>query len=201
MADFTQAAVADAIAHQHVTHANSVYGSAKTPTAGALWAEIHMLHGFIQDTANTNPGSFYVQTTLLTTDEAWLTVAQFTTFNGTPVTEALTATEPSSETVLAVASTTGFAANDYIYVQDAGTATDSEWHQLDIISAPSSVTLTEGLVVGKDASDFIFSNAEQFRMQLDLSGVARWRVIYKHEGATGADTAIWAHYIEVTDIE
>ncbi|KKN26050.1 hypothetical protein LCGC14_0878560 [marine sediment metagenome] len=201
MSDFTQAAVADAIAHQEITHPNSVYGSSLTPTAGALWAIVHMHHGFIEAAANTNPGSFYVQTNLEATGENWTTVAQFTVTNATPVIENMTATEPIGETVMAVASTTGFAANDYVYIQDVGTAADSEWHQVDIIVGNTSIDLTEGLVVAKDTSDNIFSDAENFAMKLDLSGVARWRVIYKAEGGTGANVAIWVRFIEVTDFE
>lgn len=202
MADFSTASLKDAIAHQAVTHPNSVYGLAGgpiTPTAGAMWAKIHMHHAFIEAAANTNAGSFFVQTNLGITNENWVTEAQFTVFAGTPVTEALTATEPIGEVILVVASTTGFAADDYIYVQDAGTEADSEWHQVDKIVSNTSVDLTEGLVKAKDSSDFMWGNAENFPWRLDLSGVVRWRVIYKNEGATGANTAIWVEYIEVTD--
>lgn len=201
MADFTQASAGlrDAITHQAITNPNSVYGSSLTPVSGAMWAKIHMHHAFIEAASNANPGSFYVQTNLGTTNENWVTEAQFPVFNGTPVTEALTATEPATEKVLAVASTTGFAADDYIYVQDAGTEADSEWHQLDKIAAGVSLDLVDGLVTGKDSSDFAWSNAENFPYRLDLSGVVRWRVTYKAEGSTGANVAIWVQYIEVTD--
>jgi len=199
MAVFSQASVADAIDHQHVTHPQSVYGSSITPTAGAMWAIIHIHHGFIEATANTNPGSFYVETNLGTTNESWMTVQPFTTTDAAPVIENLTATEPIGEAVMTVASTTGFVANDYIYVEDAGTAADSEWHQVDRLdTVGTDITLTQGLVAAKDTSDNLYTEAEHFSMLLDLSGVVRWRVNYKHEGATGANTAIWVRFIEVT---
>jgi hypothetical protein len=201
MADFTQAAIADALAHQEVTHPNSVYGSSITPTAGALWAQIHMHHGFIEAGANTNPASFYIQTNLGTSKESWVTVAQFTATSATVVLENLTATEPIDETVLAVASTTGFAANDYIYVHDVNTAANSEWHQVDKIVSNTSIDIIGGLVVAKDTSDNVYSDAENFSMLLDLSGAVRWRVNYKSEGSSAMNTAIWVRYIEVTDIE
>ena len=201
MADFTQGSLTDAIAHAEVTHPNSVYGSSLTPTAGALWAQIHIHHGFIEAGANTNAGSFYIQTNLGTTNENWVTVAQFTTTTATTVIENMTATEPIGEVTMAVASTTGFAANDYIYIQDVGTAANSEWHQVDLIVSNTSIDLTEGLVVQKDTSDNIFSDAENWSFRLDLSAVARWRVTYKHEGATGMNTAIWVNFIEATDFE
>ena len=202
MADFTQASVADAISHQEVSHANSVYGSSITPTTGALWAVIHMHHALIEVGDNANPQSFYVQTNLGTTNESWTTVAQFTaTDDSTIVTEAMTATEASGEVSLAVASTTDFLANDYIYIQDTTTPANSEWHQIDKITGTPSIDITAGLVTGKDNADIIWSHAETFTMTLDLSGVARWRVIYKSEGAAAMNSAIWVRYIEVTDIE
>lgn len=202
MANFTQAAVADAIAHAEGTHPYTTVGSAITPTGGALWAIIHLHHAFIEAGANTNPASFYVQTNLGTTDESWSTVAQFPVTNATTVEEDMTATEAAGETVLAVASTTGFAAEDYIYIEDNTTAANSEWQQIqEIVSNTSIDILSPGLETGKDSADRIWSDAETFTMQLDLSGLSRWRVVYQNEGATAMDTAIWVRYIEVTDIE
>lgn len=200
MAVFTQAPVADVIAHQEITHPNSVIEDTITPTSGALWTTIHMHHGFIEAAANTNPGSFYVQTNLETTGENWTTVNQFAVTNATPVSEPMTAIEGTGEKVLAVVATAGFVADDQIYVRDVGVAADSEWHQIDKIVLNTSIDLVDGLVVGKDASDVIFSDAESFSMKLDLSGVARWRVIYKHEGAIGANDAIWVRHIETKSI-
>ena len=201
IADFTQAAVADAIAHTENTNPWSSLGSSITPTTGALWAYITLHHAFVEVTTNTNPPSFYVQTNLGTTDESWTTVAQFTATDADPVIENLTATEPIGETVMTVGSTTGFLYSDYIYIDDVGTPANSEWHQIQQInSVATDITLTAGLVTAKDTNDNIYSEAETFTMTLDLSGVARWRVIYLNEG-TAPDTAIWVRYIEVTDIE
>lgn len=198
MAVFTRGSLTDAIGHQEITHPNSVIGSPITPTVGAMWADIHLHHAFIEAGANTNPASFYIQKNLGTTNENWVTEREITVLSATAVIENMTATEPIGETVLAVASTTGFLANDYIYIQDVGTATDSEWHQVDIIVSNTSIDLTEGLIVAKDTSDNIFSHAENFPHRLDLSGVVRWRVIYKNEGATAMNTAIRVNFIEVT---
>lgn len=202
MADFTQAAVADAIAHTENTHPWTSVGSSITPTTGALYALIHMHHAFVEAATNTNPPSFFVQTNLGTTGESWTSVAQFTATDADAVLENLTATEPIGETAMTVVSTTGFAAGDYIYIDDINTAADSEWHQVQQLnSVATDITLVTGLVAAKDTSDNIYSEAETFTMQLDLSGVARWRVLYMNEGATSLDSAIWVRYIEVTDFE
>lgn len=198
MADYTVSSVFDLIAHQHVTHPESVYGAARTAT-DMLGVRIAIHHGFIEAGANTNPGSFLVQTRLEAVNDQWVTVAEFGTTSNTTVTEALTATEAIGVTSLACASTTGFAANDYIYITDATGDTDDEWHQLDAIVADTSLELTEGLVAAKASGDDAYSDAQHFAMYLDLAGVAQYRVIYKHEGGTGMNTAIWVRGIEVTD--
>ena len=200
MAGFTQAAVADALAHNQQNHPFTDVGSAITPTAGALWANITMHHAFVEAGDNVNPGSFFVQINLGATDESWTSVAQFAVVDeASIVTEQLTATEPAGETVLAVSSTTGFAAEDYIYVQDASVEVNSEWQQIQQIVTNTSIDiLTPGLETQKDTLDFIWSDAETFTMRLELSGIARWRVVYMNEGVTAMNTAWWVRYIEVT---
>ncbi len=201
MANFTQTAIADAIAHTESTHPWSSLGSSLTPTAGALWTTITMHHAYVEAATPTNPPSFYVQINLGTTDESWTTVAQFTCSNAAVVVENLTATEPVGETAMTVAATAGFVAGDYIYIDDVGTAANSEWHQVQQIVTDTTIDLTAGLVTEKDTSDNIYSEAETFTMRLDLSGVARWRVIYLNEGGTSVDSAIWVRHIETSDIE
>ena len=201
MAVFSQAAVADAIAHTESTHPWSSFAGDIVPTTGALWAYITMHHAYVEAATNTNPPSFYVQINLGTTDESWTTVAQFTCTDTDPVLENLTATEPVGEKVMTVADTTGFAATDYIYIDDVGTPANSEWHQIQELNlVGTDIALTAGLVTEKDTSDNIYSQAETFTMTLDLSGVVSWRVIYLNEGGTAPDSAIWVRYIEVKSI-
>jgi len=163
-----------------------------------------MHHAFREEGANTNPQSFFVQTNLAATgsDESWATVAQFTATDTTTFEELLDNTEAAGVTELAVTLTAGFAAGDYIYIRDASVVADGEWQQIQEIATDSTIDImSPGLETGKDSSDTIYSDAETFTMTLDLSGVARWRVIYMNEGGTAMTTAIWVRYIEVTDIE
>jgi len=203
MAVYQQTAVADAIAHQHVTHQNSVYGAdiiaSAGFTAGALWAYIHMFHGFTEAASNADPGSFYVQTSLegAGVDDAWANVAIFPATIVTPSDEALDAQEVAGTSVLAVTATAGFVANDLIYITDSSADNLSEWHQIDIIDTNVSINLVDDLDNQKEIGDTIFSDAEHFTFPLDLSGIAKWRVIFKHEGTTGANVAIRARFIEV----
>lgn len=178
------------LTHQAAAHPITIVGGAidcRTKRA----AVVYLYHGYTEATADTNPGSFKVQVRPDSgegaVNENWLTVAQFTAKGTTPDTEAMTATEPSGETVLAVASTTGFAVDDLLYIQDTGTLTDSEWAELRTFATNTSVTLIDGLTNGKDSADVIWNDASRFVCALDLNGIESFRVVWSHEGATGAN--------------
>ena len=187
MAKITKTQGTGILAHSLVTHPASVIGDAQAVTT-KLSATITLFHASIEATANTNPGRFFVQISPSSSgDEDWATVAEFTATTTAAVTEAFTATEPAAETVLAVASTAGFAALDGLYVVDAGTLADSEWGKCKEIVTNTSIDLVDGLTTGKDSSDAVWNQAEVFVCQLDLTSVGRLRVIFLHEGAAGAD--------------
>ena len=113
------------LAHQAATHEITIAG-APIDVDGKWKATVWCLHALVEAAANTNPGQFLVQGNALQAGSAeWATLVPFTVTNATPATEAMTATEPAGETVLAVASTAGFAAGNEIYVANS-TVVNSE---------------------------------------------------------------------------
>lgn len=192
MAAFSKTQGISVLTHQAVTHPATVKGSAQDVST-KFSATIVMYHASVEAVANTNPGSFYVQMSPSSSgDEDWATVGQYKADTGTAATEAMTATEPAAETVLAVASTTDFAAGDNLYIQDTGTLADSEWGKCEQIVTNTSIDLIDGLTNGKDSSDVIWNNAEIFVCPLDVSAIGRVRVVFQHEGATGANVHVKA---------
>jgi len=180
------------LTHQAVTHPGTVKGDAQDVSTH-LAATIVMFHALVEAAANTNPGSFHVQVSPSSAgNEDWATVAQFTANNGTADTEAMTATEPIGETSLEVASTTGFVANDLLYIQDTGTLADSEWARCQEIDTDDFIILIDGLTSAKDSSDVIWNDANVFVAKLSLESDARIRVIFIHEGSTGANVHVKA---------
>lgn len=178
------------LSHQETLFPDTVKGSAQDVST-KFAVTIIMFHAIVEAVANTNPGTFYVQMSASASgDEDWVTTHKFTATDGTPDTEAMTATEPGGETVLAVASTTGFVAEDQLYIQDTGTFTDSEWALCQEIVTNTSINLVDGLTNGKDSSDVIWNDAEIFVCNLDVMAVTRLRVIFIHEGATGANVHV-----------
>lgn len=193
MATITKTQGTEILTHQVATHPVSVYGGAQD-VSSKLGATILLYAAFVEAAANTNPASFIVQVSGASSgDEDWVDVAQFTIGEtGTPATEAMTATEAAGETALAVASTTGFVALDDIYIQDAGTLADSEWAKVQEITGTPEIVITDGLTTGKDSSDVVWGSAERFSLYVDLTAVGRVRVIFMHEGATGANMHVKA---------
>lgn len=180
----------EVLAHQAATHPVTIKGSA-IDCRTKRRVEIHLFHGYVEATADTNPGSFLVQKRPDAGDgsatEHWITVETFTARGTSPDTEAMTATEPAGETVLACASTTGFVAGDILYVQDTGTLADSEWGLCQEIVTNTNIQLVDGLTTQKDSSDVIWNDASTWVCTLDLEANESFRVVWMHEGATGAN--------------
>lgn len=151
-------------------------------------ATIILFHASVEAAANTNPGKFLVQTSGSSSgNEDWVTLYEYDATISTADTEAMTATEPIGETALAVVATTGFTAYDKLYIQDTGTLANSEWGICREITAMPSIDLVDGLTNAKDASDVIWNDANIWVCQLDLTSIGRVRVLFMHEGATGAN--------------
>ncbi len=191
MATITKTQGTTILTHTAITHPDTLKGSAQDVST-KLAATIFMYHALVEATANTNAGSFMVQTSAASSGDAdWVTVAQFTANTGTADTEAMTATEPVGETVLAVASTTGFVAGDLLYVQNS-TVGNSEWGLCQEIVSNTSINLVDGLTTQQTNTSVIWNDANRFICQLDLTAVGRLRVIFLHEGATGANCHVKA---------
>ena len=180
-----------ALAHQVATHPTTIVGSA-IDCRTKMAVSIFLYHGYVEAAADTNPGEWLVQVRPDAGDgtdtENWVTIPAGVTAAGTtPDTEAMTATEPGGETVLAVASTTGFAAKDELYIQDTTTLEDSEWATCRTFASNASITLIDGLTTAKDSADVIWNDATKVVVELDLKNVESFRVVWTHEGATGAN--------------
>lgn len=184
-----------ALAHQAVTHPATVVGSA-LDVSTKLAATLLLFHASVEATANTNPGKFLVQVSGASSgNEDWVTVYEFDATISTADTESMTATEPIGETVLAVAATAGFVANDLLYIQDASVVADGEWNRCQEIVTNTSIDLVDGLTTQKDSSDVIWNDADKFVCQLDLTSIGRVRVVFQSEGATSANCHIKAQAV------
>ncbi len=192
MASITQSLQNSAIALAAITHPNSIEGT-PVSVATALLCTVNMWHALVEATANTNPGKFRIFASSHASDnDSWRHLMDITVSSASAVTEALTATEPAGEKVLAVASVTGFAAADNIYVINT-TIGSSEWHTIDKVVAATSIDIMIGLANEQTAAaSDLWSDAEQFSITIDCKTFSRIRVDFSHEGATGADCHVKA---------
>lgn len=180
----------DVLTHQAAVHPITIVGDAIDVTT-KRGISLYLYHGYVEATADTNPGHFSVQIRPeagdSTIDEHWITIREFYAKGTTPDDENLTTNELAGDTVLAVSSTTGFAQSDLVYIQDTGVLANSEWNEICKLATNSSLTLISGLTNAKDSSDKIFNDASRWYMYLDLNGITAFRVLWHHEGATGAN--------------
>lgn len=186
-----------ALTHQAATHPTTIVGSAIDCSTKRA-AIVFLYHGYVEATADTNFGKFLVQVRpdngSGSVTENWVTVFEGPARGTTPDTEAMTATEPVGETTLACASTTGFAVEDELYIQDTGTLANSEWAKCKTFVANTNIQLIDGLTNEKDNTDVIWNDASKYVVSLDLNGIESFRVVWTHEGATGANGHVKADY-------
>jgi len=202
MADLTQADHTF-ISHQLLTHQGTLEGTPYA-CAGALSGTITIKVANVETIANaTGVGVLVMGSHAASGDDAWFDLTP--PFIGTTVvaeTEAMTATEPVGETVLACASTTNFAVLDTVYVQDSGVLANSEWHRVVRIVANVSVDIAYGLANEKDNADILWTKAEIFTVHLpDLGGLRRVNILVVHESGTGSNLHVLAAGVFATDIE
>lgn len=201
MADYTQTNV-EVLDKQAMTHPASVVGSAVS-VAGYLGGTVYIYQANIETTANLAAGLDYIQLQVSpeASGNAWYPYATFAPSTTASESEALTATEPVGETVLALASTTNLDASDYVYLLDNAGVDASEWAQIVSIVANTSVTIASGLIAEKNNADVLYDQACRWAVSLDFAGVSRIRVVVVHQGATGSDWHVWATMTAATAIE
>lgn len=200
MSDITQSKLT-IISHQSMPHPGTLEG---TPAAVAtfLSGQIIVKIANTETTANATGVMVEIMGSLdASGDDAWFTLGQFDGSTIAAETEAMTATEPVAETVLACASTTNFVVRDNIYVQDASVVVDGEWHKIVKVNTNASVVIAYGLTNQKDSSDFLWTEADIFTFYVNCEGLARVNVLVIHEAATGSNLHVLVEGLFATDIE
>lgn len=198
------------LAHQAVANPNTVVGAAVTVPNITVDADtltqhrvdeirIEAYHAFNQATANDDPQSILIQTSLSISGNAdWVTVVEFVPASGTPSNEVCTANEAQGDKAIDVAATAGFVAGDLIYLRDT-VATDSEWAYVENVVLNTTVDLVDGLTTAHAlTTTTIFGNAEKFVAKISVKGVERIRCVYQNEGGTAADTHVQVEYVLIT---
>lgn len=200
MADITQTDHT-IITHAALTHPAMIEGT-PVNVASALSCMITVTVANIEVTANATGVGVIVQGSFhATTDESWFTLAEFTGSTTAAETEAMTATEPVGETVIACASTTNLIVGDIIYIQDTTVPGAGEWCRIVKVVTNTSITIAYGLTTQKDNADVIWTEADVFPLYVNCEGLKRINVLIIHEAATGSNLHVEALAVLATDIE
>jgi hypothetical protein len=178
-----------ALAHQAATHPITIAGDAIDVST---WrnARLFMFHGYVEDTADTNKGSFLVQIKPDATSLHWVTVATQESAGTDPDTEAISADEAVGQTVLSVASTTGFALLDKVYIQDT-TLAEGEWGTLTGLVTDTSLEVLDATTYAHaKTTSVIWNDATIATAEVDCTSAAYLRLVWTHTGATGANAHV-----------
>jgi hypothetical protein len=191
----------DVLALQDVVHPGTVIGTAQT-AEGKIGVHLSVFHGFDETAPNTNPGRFLIQvTTEGSGNTGWVTIDELRTVSGTPDVIDPTNFETAGATLIETTSTTGFVAGDVCFFTNPGAGTDGEWCQIKEVDPNVSVTLVDPTTNNHNESQFLRNDAQRWSYYLDLAGITRYRVVFLHEGATGADVTVWVRGVEVLGVE
>lgn len=192
------------LAHSRVIHPDTVEGT-ELDVSGDYALGITLKHGYVEDTADTNPGSFLILGSRKTSgDDDWTIIYEYPVKGTDPDKVNFNASEAAGQTDLTVDVITGLVSKDLLYLQDTnggsptGTTgglsspeTLSEWAFMRKASG-TTVTVLDGITNAKDSSDDIYNDASVVQFALNVETWSRIRVAFVHEGATGANCDVLA---------
>jgi hypothetical protein len=204
MADFTQSATQSLLAHQELEHAgatNNVVGSA-IDCSTWLMAQITAWLANIETTANATGVGFIIQGSIETSGNDWVDIVRFTGTTTAAVDDACGGDEPIGETVIAIASTTGYTVGGLVYLKDATGIAESEWGEVVAIVTNTSIKLMDGLITAKTTTDdIVYSQAQRFSVLVECAGLKRLRACVVHQAATGSNIRVKCTAVAATDLE
>lgn len=202
-AAFTQTKTQAVVDDWTLTASNTVVSSSEIDVSGMFSITIYIQHALTTSGTEQADGVFIVQTasTPAALDEDWGEMFRIPMKTGTPDSEALTATEPATETVIALASTTGLYTNDgsrWMFILD-NTIASSE--MIKVISAVTntSITILDGLANEHTTADVVFDIAHSGAYYVDVYQKDRLRIVVDNSLDAGGPAIHWRFSRESTD--
>jgi len=177
------------------TAQNAVGESTELDVSGMFSLKLHIQHALTTSGTENADGVFLVQfaSETGTSNEDWQTAFKIPMVTGTPNSEALTATEPIGETVIALASTTGLYTNDDVRFMLLKDNTLAASEMVLVVSAVSntSATIQDGLTAEHTSADTMFDIADSRSYYVDVYQEDRLRVIIDNTRDAGGTQVTW----------
>lgn len=115
-------------------------------------------------------------------DGHWYIVAQFRSALGSSVaSEAVNGVCASGQNVVPLASTTGFAVDDIVFIHNT-TLANSEFGRVTAVSTNISITIEDNLVHAQTGST-VYNQSEFYMAQVDCTAIGRLRVVINGSNA------------------
>ncbi len=131
-------------------------------------------------------------------DGYWFALAEFIT--GVAVsttTPTLTTGTTAGDIILPMTATAGIVIGDKVYISEAGGETNSEFGRVKLVTTNTSITIEDGTLFNHTVTTSdVWSQAEFFTAQVDLTGIGRIRVVADAAYAlTGQTTVVEAFMV------
>lgn len=125
-------------------------------------------------------------------DRRWMDLAVFQSGLTVPEPEAITGTQAIGATTLTLASTVNFAIGQLVLLKNT-TIGNSEFARIKSFVANTSFAPIDPITLAQTGST-LYTQAEQFVLQLDLTGIERVRVVADNSG-TGRSVVVEAYAV------
>lgn len=192
MATITKTQGTSLISLQTLASGAVVLGAAQDVST-KLAATIFIHHGRTIATALTNGVKFRIEGSAKSTlDGFWFTLAEFVTaLTVSTTTATLTTGTTAADTTLPMTSTAGIVIGDIVYIREAGAETNSEFGRVKTVNANTSVVIEDGTLYNHTVtSTLVWSKAEFFTAQIDLTAIGRIRVVADAAYALSGQTTV-----------
>ena len=177
------------LALQSVASGAVVFSSA-IDVSTAFAARLFLWFGRRAATALTIPCRFRLEASShANADGHWIPIWEQSSATVLAADEAVNGACASGQAEIPMASTTSFADDDLIFI-DNGTIANSEWHRILLVHTNVHVTVEENLVNTQTGST-VYNKAELYNVPIDLTTVKRLRLVIDNSG-TGQAVAVRA---------
>ncbi len=158
---------------------NAVREGAEVSSTDSYSAMLHIEMGISSITAHTGTKIAVMVSASTGGDEDWTTLTEFIGPTGTAALTLFDAAEAGGQTVLSVAGTTGFEADEtrWVFLEDTTEIAKSELALLVSAVTSDTITVLDGITNAKTTDSEAYSIADNYAIELPMSAY-RARVVY-----------------------
>ena len=192
MASLSKTQGTSLISLQTLASAAVILGAAQDVTT-KLAATVFIHVGRVIATALTNGVKIRIEASAKgSLDGFWFSLAEFVTaVTASTTTATLTTGTTAGGIVLPMTATAGIVIGDLVYIREAGAETNSEFGRVKLVTANTSVTIEDGTLFNHTVtSTLVWSKAEFFAAQIDLTAIGRIRVVADAAYAVSGQTVV-----------